>query len=158
MARLTLGIPIAVKSTLKGPAMLSFLSTLVEVVLPRVKDFEGVHFVQNEKNGSINFGFAGATMALFPQIEGTLFIFEANGSQFRFIYKFTRFRHQYRYICSYHRRCTTVTLSIRYSVQERSSSRTEETSGRSHIIEEISSQEEIDYQMHYSLYTTIIQN
>jgi large subunit ribosomal protein L5 len=69
---LTLGIPVAVKSILKGPAMLSFLSTLVEVVLPRVKDFEGVHFVQNEKNGTIDFGFPGATMSLFPQIEGTV--------------------------------------------------------------------------------------
>jgi len=51
--------------------MHSFLSTLVEVVLPRVKDFEGVHYVQSEKNGSINFGFPGSTMSLFPQIEGT---------------------------------------------------------------------------------------
>jgi large subunit ribosomal protein L5 len=51
--------------------MHSFLSTLVEVVLPRVKDFEGVHYVQSEKNGSINFGFPGSAMSLFPQIEGT---------------------------------------------------------------------------------------
>jgi hypothetical protein len=138
--------------------MLSFLSTLVEVVLPRVKDFEGVHFVQNEKNGSINFGFPGATMALFPQIEGSTSIFEANGSQFRFVYKFAWFRHQYRHHCIYYRRRTTVTLSIRHPVQERSSSCTEETSRRSHVIEEISSQEEIDNEMHYSLYNTIIQN
>jgi large subunit ribosomal protein L5 len=65
-----IGIPVAVKTTLRGPAMASFLSTLSEVVLPRVKDFEGVHYVQNEKNGSINFGFPGSAMSLFPQIEG----------------------------------------------------------------------------------------
>src|SRR5579862_9111394 len=67
---LTSGIPIAVRSVLKGPAMLSFLSTLAEVVLPRAKDFEGIHFVQSEKSGSINFGFPPSAMSLFPQIEG----------------------------------------------------------------------------------------
>jgi len=62
---------VAVRSVLKGPAMLSFLSILAEVVLPRVKDFEGIHYVQNEKSGSINFGFPSSTMSLFPQIEGS---------------------------------------------------------------------------------------
>lgn len=52
--------------------MWNFLSVLTEVVLPRVKDFEGIHYVQSEGNGSINFGFGPATMSLFPQIEGTL--------------------------------------------------------------------------------------
>ena len=65
-----IGIPVAVKTILRGPAMASFLSILAEVVLPRVKDFEGVHFVQSEKSGTINFGFPGSTMSLFPQIEG----------------------------------------------------------------------------------------
>ena len=65
-----LGIPIAVKTTLKGPAMFSFLSMLAEVVLPRVKDFDGVHYVQSEKSGSIDFGFSGSAMSSFPQIEG----------------------------------------------------------------------------------------
>jgi large subunit ribosomal protein L5 len=64
------GIPVAVKVTLRGPKMWSFLSVLTEVVLPRVKDFEGIHYVQSEGNGSINFGFGPATMSLFPQIEG----------------------------------------------------------------------------------------
>jgi large subunit ribosomal protein L5 len=69
---LTIGIPIAVKSELKGPPMLSFLSILAEVVLPQVKDFDGIHYVQDEKSGSINFGFPSSVMSLFPQIEGTL--------------------------------------------------------------------------------------
>jgi ribosomal protein L5 len=51
--------------------MLAFLSILAETVLPRVPDFEGIHFVRNEKNGSINFGFRGNILALFPQIEST---------------------------------------------------------------------------------------
>lgn len=49
--------------------MLAFLSVLAETVLPRVPDFVGVHFVRNEKNGSINFGFGPNILALFPQIE-----------------------------------------------------------------------------------------
>ena len=65
------GIPVAVKATLQGPKMWSFLSTLSEVVLPRVKDFDGIHYVQSEGNGSINFGFGPETMSLFPQIEGS---------------------------------------------------------------------------------------
>jgi len=65
-----LGIPIAVKTVLKGPGMLSFLSILAEVVLPQVKEFEGIHYVQDERNGSINFGFPPEVMPLFPQIEG----------------------------------------------------------------------------------------
>jgi len=52
--------------------MFSFLSMLAEVVLPRVKDFEGVHYVQSEKSGSVAFGFPGSAMSLFPQIEGSL--------------------------------------------------------------------------------------
>ena len=52
--------------------MLSFLSVLAEVVLPQVKDFDGIHYVQDEKSGSINFGFPSSVMSLFPQIEGTL--------------------------------------------------------------------------------------
>jgi len=49
--------------------MLAFLSILAETVLPRVPDFDGLHFVRNEKNGTINFGFPGNILALFPQIE-----------------------------------------------------------------------------------------
>jgi len=55
-----------------GPVMHAFLSILVEVVFPRLKEFDGVHFVENETDGSINFGFPGSAMSLFPQIEGTL--------------------------------------------------------------------------------------
>jgi len=54
--------------------MLAFLSILAETVLPRVPDFDGLHFVRNEKNGTINFGFPGNILALFPQIESPSYI------------------------------------------------------------------------------------
>jgi len=63
-----------VKCVLKGPSMDAFLSLLAEVVLPRVKDFEGIHFSHNIKSGGISFGFPRETMSLFPQIEGTLLL------------------------------------------------------------------------------------
>lgn len=61
--------------------MLNFLSMLAEVVLPRVKDFEGVHYVQNEKSGTINFGFPPSAMSLFPQVEGTASFFHTDDSE-----------------------------------------------------------------------------
>jgi large subunit ribosomal protein L5 len=67
---LLLGIPIAVKTVLKGPGMLSFLSIVAETVLPRLKDFEGVHFVKRESGGSITIRIPGSAMSSFPQIEG----------------------------------------------------------------------------------------
>jgi ribosomal L5P family C-terminus len=65
------GIPVGVKCILKGPHMHTFLSVLAEAVLPRVKDFEGIHFSHNIKSGQISFGFTRETMSLFPQIEST---------------------------------------------------------------------------------------
>jgi large subunit ribosomal protein L5 len=65
------GIPVAVKVILQGPHMWAFLSTLTETVLPRIPDFEGIHFHRNERQGTIDFGFKGTVLALFPQIAST---------------------------------------------------------------------------------------
>lgn len=92
--------------------MLSFLSILAEVVLPRVKDFEGVHYVQSEKSGSINFGFPGAAMSLFPQIEGNRFYHQLTNSQFRFVYKFTWIRYIYRNELFDNSRCTNIIIGV----------------------------------------------
>ena len=54
--------------------MYNFLSLLAEVVFPRLKDFEGLHFVQSENNGTIDFGFSPSSMPFFPQIEGTFIL------------------------------------------------------------------------------------
>jgi ribosomal protein L5 len=53
--------------------MYEFLSLLIETALPRLRDFNGVHYVQNEKSGSINFGFPSSVMVLFPQLERTFY-------------------------------------------------------------------------------------
>src|SRR5271170_7905459 len=114
-----LGIPIAVKTTLKGPAMFSFLSMLAEVVLPRVKDFDGVHYVQSEKNGNIDFGFSGSAMSLFPQIEGSLVprnITDCVCSQLRCFFNVTRIRRLHCDVSDNNRRCKTLTLRIWYPI------------------------------------------
>lgn len=78
--------------------MFGFLSMLAEVVLPRVKDFDGVHYVQSEKSGSVDFGFPGSAMSLFPQIEGPPHLFPLlgiglNNSQLRCLFNVTGYRY-----------------------------------------------------------------
>jgi len=74
------GIPLGVKVDLKGPKMYDFLGTLVEFVLPRLRDFPGIIMPpasasQNSLNavsGVVSFGLPPAAMGLFPQIEVNL--------------------------------------------------------------------------------------
>ncbi|KAG6849747.1 hypothetical protein H0H93_005545 [Arthromyces matolae] len=74
------GHPAGVKVELKGPAMYDFLATLVEFVLPRMRDFGGVILPPQSSSvnspssvsGVVSFGLPPAAMALFPQIEVNL--------------------------------------------------------------------------------------
>lgn len=66
---LRVGAPIATKVGLQGPQMYHFLSTLVEVVMPRIKDFDGISGAAGDGNGNMSFGFPPQAMAAFPQIE-----------------------------------------------------------------------------------------
>lgn len=82
---------------------------LAEVVLPRVKDFDGVHYVQSEKSGSVDFGFPGSAMSLFPQIEGPPDLFPPfhviglNNSQLRCLFNVTGYRYLHCDISDYDR-------------------------------------------------------
>lgn len=74
------GIPIGVKLDLKGPQMWDFLSVLVEYVLPRVRDFQGIQMEWPAKRldrpssagGVVSFGLPPTAFGLFPQIEVNL--------------------------------------------------------------------------------------
>lgn len=65
------------KVSLKGEAMWSFLETLVELVLPRLKDWNGVKIPPPSTNlkspaqvsGVVSFGLPPAAMGLFPGTE-----------------------------------------------------------------------------------------
>ena len=71
------GFPVGVKVDLKGPQMYEFLSVLVEFVLPRLRDFQGISLEgpsnrldkMSSASGVVSFGLPPTALGLFPQIE-----------------------------------------------------------------------------------------
>ena len=71
------GIPVGVKVDLKGQSMYDFLGTLVEFVLPRLRDFNGVILPPSSSSvntpsavsGVVSFGLPAQAIMFFPQIE-----------------------------------------------------------------------------------------
>ena len=71
------GLPVGVKVDLKGPQMWDFLSVLVEFVLPRLRDFQGIQLEgpssrldkMHSASGVVSFGLPPTALGLFPQIE-----------------------------------------------------------------------------------------
>jgi len=61
------GQEIGAKVTLRGPMMYEFLDRLVNVALPRVKDFRGVN--QNAFDGHGNYSMGLAEQIIFPEID-----------------------------------------------------------------------------------------
>ena len=64
------GMPVGVKAELRGSAMYNFLSSLTELILPRLKDFEGLQR-SSGSGGAIDLGLTSAGVLLFPEIEAT---------------------------------------------------------------------------------------
>lgn len=60
---------VAVSVELKGEAMYDFLGKLVDVVMPRIRDWRGVKGTSGDDNGNLGFGFRPETVALFPEVE-----------------------------------------------------------------------------------------
>ncbi|KGO66040.1 Ribosomal protein L5 [Penicillium italicum] len=60
---------VAVKAELYGENMHHFLGKLVDVVLPRIKDWEGVKGSSGDSSGNITFGLIPENVALFPELE-----------------------------------------------------------------------------------------
>ncbi|ORX33679.1 60s ribosomal protein l7, mitochondrial precursor [Kockovaella imperatae] len=87
--RLREGMPIGALVEIKGEAMYDFVQSLVDFVLPRLREFRGVgieappspHY-RNASSGTVQFGFEPNAMGLFPQIE-------ANIDQYPNMYGFT---------------------------------------------------------------------
>ena len=71
------GIPCGVKVDLRGQSMYDFLGTLVEFVLPRLREFNGVVLpppsssinTPSGVSGVVSFGLPANAMMFFPQIE-----------------------------------------------------------------------------------------
>ena len=63
-------MPVAVKVHLRGMQAWRFLSSCVDIVMPRIKDYKGVKGSAGDSSGNITFGFKPEELALFPEIEG----------------------------------------------------------------------------------------
>ncbi|KAI5781472.1 ribosomal protein L5 domain-containing protein [Geopyxis carbonaria] len=61
--------PVAVSSTFKGPLAWRFMSSLVDVVMPKIKEYPGVKGSSGDSSGNISFGFTPDQVTLFPEIE-----------------------------------------------------------------------------------------
>lgn len=60
------GMVVGVKVTLRGERMYAFLDKLINVALPRVRDFRGIDEKSIDKNGNLNIGFP--EYLVFPEI------------------------------------------------------------------------------------------
>ena len=63
------GMPIGCKVTLRGDRMYEFLSKLVNLALPRVRDFRGISNKSFDKSGNYNLGIVDHLV--FPEIDPT---------------------------------------------------------------------------------------
>jgi len=64
--KLRQGIAIGCKVTLRGKRMYEFLDRLVNVAIPRIRDFRGVSKTSFDKDGNYSLGIAEQT--IFPEI------------------------------------------------------------------------------------------
>ena len=60
------GDPIGVRITLRGVRMYEFLDKLCSIVLPRVRDFQGVKLSSFDKQGNYNLGLT--EQIIFPEV------------------------------------------------------------------------------------------
>lgn len=61
------GDPIGLMVTLRGPRMKDFLTKLVAIVLPKIRDFQGVSLTGFDGQGNYNLGITEQTV--FPEID-----------------------------------------------------------------------------------------
>ncbi|KAK3820310.1 MAG: ribosomal protein L5 domain-containing protein [Benniella sp.] len=67
--KLRAGNPIGCKVTLRGDKMYQFLDKVVEIVLPKMKEWPGLPESAGDATGNIGMGFPPSSLSLFPEIE-----------------------------------------------------------------------------------------
>ena len=60
---------LSVTCDLTGENMYHFLSKVVDVVMPKIKDFRGVKGSSGDSSGNLAFGLTAEDVALFPEVE-----------------------------------------------------------------------------------------
>lgn len=61
------GQPIGMMVTLRGDKMYAFLDKLINIVLPKVRDFKGISAESFDKKGNLNLGLREQT--IFPEVD-----------------------------------------------------------------------------------------
>lgn len=61
------GAPVGLKITLRGRRMYDFIERLVNIALPRTRDFRGIQAKNLDRQGSLNIGIA--EHSIFPEIQ-----------------------------------------------------------------------------------------
>jgi len=60
---------ISVTAELRGEDMYHFLSKLIHVVMPKIKDWTGVRATTGDSSGNITLGFEPEVVGTFPEVE-----------------------------------------------------------------------------------------
>lgn len=63
------GKAMAVACELRGEDMWCFLAKVVEMVMPRIKEYKGVSGGSGDGNGNLGFGLSKEMVGTFPEIE-----------------------------------------------------------------------------------------
>lgn len=65
--KVSIGQPIGMMTTLRGDRMYAFLDKLINIVLPKVRDFKGISQSSFDTQGNLNIGLKEQT--IFPEVD-----------------------------------------------------------------------------------------
>lgn len=82
---LRIGAPVGCKVTLRRQRMYDFMDRLISVVLPRIRDFNGISRKSFDKEGNYSLGVK--EQSIFPEIDPTRRDFRAQGMDITFVIK-----------------------------------------------------------------------
>ncbi len=83
--RLKENSPVGCKVTLRRQRMYEFMERLINIVLPRIRDFNGISRKSFDREGNYSFGLK--EQAIFPEIDPTRRDFRAQGMDITFVIK-----------------------------------------------------------------------
>ncbi len=82
---LRIGAPVGCKVTLRRQRMYEFMERLINVVLPRIRDFNGISRKAFDREGNYSLGLK--EQSIFPEIDATRRDFRAQGMDITFVIK-----------------------------------------------------------------------
>lgn len=82
---LRIGAPVGCKVTLRRQRMYEFMERLINVVLPRIRDFNGISKKSFDREGHYSLGLQ--EQSIFPEIDPTRRDFRAQGMDITFVIK-----------------------------------------------------------------------